>query len=223
MRKSTLGRTILQLIEPTQACTCLNGRCLTDLKGAALREARKDFRVSRTPVFLNPRMTVYDTLAEALLSHQSIPKSELSHNGLPSESSRPFPTLHPYPHEFSGDSANVSPLRERWFIEPKLLVADEGFGTRCFHSGANHQSAGPPVRVNLTMIFISHDLSVVEHIADRIALYLGKIVNSERQNTFLTDHATPTHRPGQRCPHPGSFQGAPAPAHAASAGTHPHP
>jgi len=181
--KSTLGRTILQLIRPTEGVVLLEGESLTALHGAALRKARSAFQmVFQDPyASLNPRMTVFDALAEAMRAHRKIPGRELPGRiaallqkvGLSPQAQRK------YPHEFSGGQRQRVAIARALAVEPKLLVADEPVSALDVSIQAQiiNLLARLSREMGLTMIFISHDLSVVKHISDRIAvMYLGRIV-----------------------------------------------
>ena len=181
--KSTLGRTILQLIPPTEGAVILAGKNLADLHGGRLREARADFQMIFQDPYasLNPRMTVYDTLAEAIGAHRQISYAEMPARvaalmekvGL----SRRF--VKKYPHEFSGGQRQRIAIARALAVEPKLIVADEPVSALDVSIQAQiiNLLAGLSREMQLTLIFISHDLSVVKHISDRIAvMYLGKIV-----------------------------------------------
>ncbi len=181
--KSTLGRTILQLIPPTAGRVLLAGRDLASLHGEALRKARTDFQMIFQDPYasLNPRMTVYDTLAEAISTHQRVPADQLPKRvsallekvGLAARFQRK------YPHEFSGGQRQRIAIARALAVEPKLIIADEPVSA--LDVSIQAQILNLIFRLvremKLTMIFISHDLSVVKHIADRIAvMYLGRIV-----------------------------------------------
>ncbi len=181
--KSTLGRTILQLIPPTAGRVLLAGRDLASLHGESLRKARTDFQMIFQDPYasLNPRMTVYDTLAEAISTHQSVPSNQLPKRvsallekvGLAARFQRK------YPHEFSGGQRQRIAIARALAVEPKLIIADEPVSA--LDVSIQAQILNLIFRLvremKLTMIFISHDLSVVKHIADRIAvMYLGRIV-----------------------------------------------
>lgn len=181
--KSTLGRTILQLIPPTTGAVVLGGKNLAGLSGGELRKARADFQMIFQDPFasLNPRITVYDTLAEAIGAHKQIPSSEMPARvaalmekvGL----SRRF--VKKYPHEFSGGQRQRIAIARALAVEPKLIVADEPVSALDVSIQAQiiNLLAKLSREMQLTLIFISHDLSVVKHISDRIAvMYLGKIV-----------------------------------------------
>jgi oligopeptide transport system ATP-binding protein len=181
--KSTLGRTILQLIPPTEGAVVLAGKNLAGLRGGQLREARADFQMIFQDPYasLNPRMTVFDTLAEAIGAHKRIPGAEMPARvaalmekvGL----SRRF--MKKYPHEFSGGQRQRIAIARALAVEPKLIVADEPVSALDVSIQAQiiNLLAGLSREMQLTLIFISHDLSVVKHISDRIAvMYLGKIV-----------------------------------------------
>ncbi|MEP6708739.1 MAG: oligopeptide/dipeptide ABC transporter ATP-binding protein [Verrucomicrobiota bacterium] len=181
--KSTLGRTILQLTPPTAGSVVLEGRNLNHLHGRQLRRARADFQMIFQDPYasLNPRMTVFDTLAEAILSHRKVPRRELRGQvtalmqkvGLLSNS------LNKYPHEFSGGQRQRIAIARALAVEPKLIIADEPVSALDVSIQAQIINLIAKIRreMGLTLIFISHDLSVVKHISDRIAvMYLGKIV-----------------------------------------------
>jgi len=181
--KSTLGRTILQLIHPTAGTVRLEGRELTDLRGATLRRARAAFQMVFQDPFasLNPRMTVFDALAEAMQTHRRIPREELPGRigALLEKVGLPPQALRRYPHEFSGGQRQRIAIARALAVEPKLLVADEPVSALDVSIQAQiiNLLARLSREMGLTLLFISHDLSVVKHIADRIAvMYLGRIV-----------------------------------------------
>ncbi len=181
--KSTLGRTILQLIKPTAGKVVLAGRNLAELHGSALREARGDFQMIFQDPYasLNPRMTVYDTLSEAIATHnrnasRDMPKrvsALLERVGLSPR------YIKKYPHEFSGGQRQRIAIARALAVEPQLIIADEPVSALDVSIQAQIINLLIQLtrEMSLTMIFISHDLSVVKHISDRIAvMYLGRIV-----------------------------------------------
>jgi oligopeptide transport system ATP-binding protein len=181
--KSTLGRTILQLIPPTAGTVILEGRNLTDLRGGELRRSRAAFQMIFQDPYasLNPRMTVFDALSEAIQAHRKVPREELPTRvgellkkvGLPAQAQRK------YPHEFSGGQRQRVAIARALAVEPQLIVADEPVSALDVSIQAQiiNLLARISREMGLTLIFISHDLSVVKHISDRVAvMYLGKIV-----------------------------------------------
>ena len=181
--KSTLGRTILQLVHATSGTVTLDGKLLTSLRGPALRNARSDFQmVFQDPyASLNPRMTVFDTLAEAMQAHRRVARAELPGRvaALLQKVGLPLQAQRRYPHEFSGGQRQRIAIARALAVEPKLLVADEPVSALDVSIQAQiiNLLARLSREMRLTLLFISHDLSVVKHIADRIAvMYLGRIV-----------------------------------------------
>ena len=181
--KSTLARAILQLVPLTAGKVVLGGRDLTALTAAELAEGRRDLQMVFQDPFasLNPRMTVFDTLAEPLLVHRVCTRAEVAARvsrlmGVVGLSPR---FLQKYPHEFSGGQRQRIAVARALALEPKVIIADEPVSALDVSVQAQvlNLLAGLVRDMGLSLIFIAHDLSVVKHISDRVAvMYLGKIV-----------------------------------------------
>jgi oligopeptide transport system ATP-binding protein len=181
--KSTLARTILQLVPTTGGTVVLEGRNLTAATAAELLAARRDLQMVFQDPFasLNPRMTVYATLAEPLLVHRTVPPDQVAARvALLLEKVGLSPRhLQMYPHEFSGGQRQRIAIARALALEPKVIVADEPVSALDVSIQAQILNLlGRLCReMNLALIFIAHDLSVVKHISDRVAvMYLGRIV-----------------------------------------------
>jgi ABC-type oligopeptide transport system ATPase subunit len=182
--KTTLSRLIMQLIAPTSGQVVLNGEPLAGLKPEALRRRRIDFQMIFQDPYasLNPRMTVHSMLVEALQQrHPEWGGAELEGRvgalldrvGLARRFARR------YPHEFSGGQRQRIAIARALAPEPKLIIADEPVSALDVSIQSQILNLLRHLRedLNLTMLFISHDLGVVRYIADRIAVMRqGRIV-----------------------------------------------
>ena len=196
--KSTLGRTLIRLEEPTSGEVVLNGEDLLSLRGGALRKKRGAFQMIFQDPYgsLNPRMTVFSTLEEPLLLHTNLNFSERVERvaslmrlvGLdPALSGR-------YPHQFSGGQRQRIGIARALAVDPQFIVADEPVSAL----DVSVQAAIVNLLGELQqerkfgMIFIAHDLAVVEHIANRImVMYLGKSVEVAPAGTLCNDPKHP--------------------------------
>lgn len=181
--KTTLGRTIMQLVEATTGDIILENKVLNELSPNQLKKERKNFQMIFQDPYasLNPRMTVFDTLAEPLLQHGFSTKKTINKDVAELMSMCGIAPRHmkKYPHEFSGGQRQRIAIARALAVKPKLIVADEPVSALdvSIQSQILNLLLKLTKELGLTMIFISHDLSVVKHISDRIAvMYLGKIV-----------------------------------------------
>ncbi|MFM8768385.1 MAG: ABC transporter ATP-binding protein [Rubrivivax sp.] len=182
--KSTMGRCLLRLIEPTAGEVWFEGKNVTALGKEELRAMARDMQIIFQDPYasLNPRMTVGAIIGEALTIHKLAPTKEayqarivelLETVGLSADHMRR------YPHEFSGGQRQRIGIARALAVSPKLVVCDEAVSALDVSIQAQviNLLEDLQAKFNLTYIFIAHDLSVVEHISDRVAvMYLGRIV-----------------------------------------------
>ncbi|WP_448335896.1 ABC transporter ATP-binding protein [Bellilinea sp.] len=182
--KTTLVNLLLRLEEPTEGRIIFDGRDITHLSQAELRQkVRKDIQIVFQDPFwsLNPRMLVRDVVGEPLVVHRRLSALQLAEQvqellelvGLPPDS------LYKYPHEFSGGQRQRIAIARALALQPKLVVLDEPTSSIDILSQAQILDLLMQLkqRLGLTYILVSHDLSVVHYMSDRIVvMYLGKIV-----------------------------------------------
>ncbi|MBL9024073.1 MAG: dipeptide ABC transporter ATP-binding protein [Myxococcales bacterium] len=193
--KSTTARAILRLVEPTGGSVKLGGADIVALKPGELRKKRRDMQmVFQDPyASLNPRMTVFDTLAEPLLTHGLVKdKAEVEKRvrELMSQVGLSGAYMRRYPHEFSGGQRQRIGIARAIALHPKLVLLDEPVSALDVSIQAQiinllmdlQQSLG------LTYVFVAHDLAVVRHVCAEIAvMYLGRIVErAPAKELFVT-------------------------------------
>ena len=183
--KSTIGRSVLKLIEPSQGEVRFAGIDLAPLSSSAMRPYRRRLQIIFQDPYasLNPRRRVGDAIGEVLDAHglhQGPARARriaelLSLVGLPPEHARRFP------HEFSGGQRQRIGIARALAVEPEFVVADEPVSALDVSIQAQviNLLCDLRERFDLTMLFISHDLDVVEYLCDRIVvLYLGKVMET---------------------------------------------
>ncbi|MFZ5990164.1 MAG: ABC transporter ATP-binding protein [Deinococcota bacterium] len=181
--KTTVGRTILRLIEPTEGSIKFNGQEITTLSKAQLRPYRRKMQIIFQDPFasLNPRMTVGDIIAEPLVIHgigTPQERQERVANLLRTVGLSPD-HVRRYPHEFSGGQRQRIGIARALAVEPEFVVADEPVSALDVSIQAQVVNLLQDLKeqFGLTVLFIAHDLAVVEYISDRIAvMYLGRIM-----------------------------------------------
>lgn len=183
--KTTVGRTLLRLLGPSGGKVLFNGRDVSNLAGQELRALRRDMQIVFQDPYgsLNPRMTVQAIIEEGLYVHgigdraerQAKVRDVLTQVGLDPR------YLNRYPHEFSGGQRQRLSIARALALGPRFLVLDEPISALdvSIQSQIINLLTRLKDELKLTYLFISHDLSVVEYISDRVAvMYLGEIVET---------------------------------------------
>lgn len=183
--KSTLGRTILKLLESTEGKIVFNGTDITHLSPKEMRPLRREMQIIFQDPYasLNPRMTIGSAIAEPLIVHKLVAKKKrrdrvvelLEMVGLNADA------YDKYPHEFSGGQRQRVGIARALSLNPKLIIADEPVSALDVSIQAQIINLLSDLQKNLrlAMVFIAHDLKVVEHISQRIVvMYLGEVMET---------------------------------------------
>jgi len=196
--KSTMGRCILRLIEPTAGEVLFRGENVLQFGKARLRLARRDMQIVFQDPYssLNPRMRVADIVEEPLIIHQMGTRDERRRRveelfdlvGLDRDH------LERYPHEFSGGQRQRIGIARALALNPALVIADEAVSALDVSVQAQVVRLLMDLRsrLALTFLFIAHDLRLVEHICNRVAvMYLGKVVEIAETAALFSQPAHP--------------------------------
>ncbi|HSH30160.1 MAG TPA: oligopeptide/dipeptide ABC transporter ATP-binding protein, partial [Thiohalobacter sp.] len=197
--KTTAGKAILQLLRPTAGSVRFDGDELTRLRGEALRRRRREFQIIFQDPFssMNPRMQVGDIIEEGMVAQGLLPDATartrrvaelLDQVGLRPEHARR------YPHEFSGGQRQRICVARALAVEPRLIICDEP--TSALDVSVQAQILNLLKRLQLELelayLFITHNISVVAYLADRVAvMYLGRIVEEGPVGRVLTEPQHP--------------------------------
>ena len=197
--KTTLGRAIMRLVEPTAGSIVLSGEDITRMTGATLRARRRKFQMIFQDPYgsLNPRMTVEQIVGEALDIHKLVDSASsrrkriqelLKAVGLdPMYAQR-------YPHEFSGGQRQRIGIARALAVEPELIICDEPVSALDVSVQAQIINLLRDLQQQhgIAYLFIAHDLAVVEHISRRVmVMYLGKIVEAEEAKNIILEPLHP--------------------------------
>jgi oligopeptide/dipeptide ABC transporter ATP-binding protein len=196
--KSTAGKAILKLIEPTAGTVMLRGQRIDDLAPQAMRPFRREMQVVFQDPYssLNPRLAVGEIVAEPLSNYGVATGAALKERvaailakvGLREEA------MHRYPHEFSGGQGQRIGIARALALNPSLIVCDEPVSALDVSVQAQVVNLLKDLQqeFRLSYLFIAHDLAVVEHISHRIAvMYLGKIVELASKDALFTEPLHP--------------------------------
>ena len=197
--KSTLGRTIVKIYEPTAGSIEINGRDIAGIKGDELKSFRKDIQyIFQDPyASLDPRMTVGEIIKEPMKIH-GIYKTE---EEMDARVSQPLRTvglkpdhIRRYPHEFSGGQRQRISIARTLALDPKFIICDEPISALDVSIQAQIINLLEQIQreLDISYLFIAHDLSMVKHISHRIAvMYLGQIVELGESHEVYTNPMHP--------------------------------
>ncbi len=181
--KTTMGRTVLRLYEPTDGEIIFEGQDIAHLKGEALRKVRPSFQMIFQDPYssLSPRLPVGELIGEAVKVHKIVPKSDVKDyvTDIMKKCGLQAHFYDRYPHEFSGGQRQRICIAKALALKPKLVICDEPVSALDVSIQAQVINLFKDLQEkdNLAYIFISHDLSVVEHISDEVGvMYLGNMV-----------------------------------------------
>ena len=190
--KTTIGRTMLRLIEPTSGSVIFDGVDVLSLKGTALKAMRRNMQIIFQDPFasLDPRIPVGESISEGLRIHRIGTPQERAEMTLKMLAKVGLEEYHArrYPHEFSGGQRQRIGIARALALQPQFIIADEPVSALDVSIQSQVLNILKELQkdFNLTYLFIAHNLSVVEHISDRVAvMYLGKMAEfAERQELF---------------------------------------
>jgi oligopeptide/dipeptide ABC transporter ATP-binding protein len=191
--KTTVGRTMLRLIEPTSGEVRFNDENILDLNGNELKSMRRNMQIIFQDPYasLDPRIPVGESIEEGLKIHHignASERSQIVHDTLHKVGLEDYHARR-YPHEFSGGQRQRIGIARALALRPKFIIADEPVSALdvSIQSQVLNILKDLQKEFNLTYLFIAHNLSVVEHISDRVAvMYLGKVVElTTRDELFL--------------------------------------
>ncbi len=196
--KSTLGRLLVRLLDPTSGQVLIDGQDFAALSGKALKPARRNAQIIFQDPYsaLDPRAPVGDSIAEGLIVHEKLDREErharvvemLGLVGLTAAHA------HRFPHEFSGGQRQRIGIARALILRPKFVVCDEPVSALDVSVQAQVLNLLRELQreLDLTLLFISHNLAVVEHISDRVAvMYLGRIVEIADREVLYRDPRHP--------------------------------
>jgi len=196
--KSTLARVAMRLHDSTDGTIVFEGKDITRMKGENLREVRRDMQMIFQDPYasLNPRKTVGTIVGAPLRLHKTVPKNQVKTEV---QNLMELVGLNPehynrYPHEFSGGQRQRIGVARALALRPKLIVCDEPVSALDVSIQAQILNLLNDLQdeFNLTYLFIAHDLSVVKHISDRVAvMYLGKIAEAADGSQLYTEPKHP--------------------------------
>jgi len=198
--KTTAGKTLIRLLEPTEGTIRYRGEDVTDIAGERLQRFRRDVQIIFQDPFesLNPRLTVYDTVVEPLKIHgigSGGDRYERVIDALEqAELEPPEAFLEQYPHELSGGEKQRVAIARALVLEPEFLLADEPVSMLdvSIRAGVLNLLQRLNEELDLTILFISHDLSLLRQVCDRIGImYLGRLIESGPTERVIQDPVHP--------------------------------